>query len=70
MCYIQRLLYHWKYGCDDTYSVAVMSYTMDMMSSYIADEISKIQLVWYNQDSGCDDTDTVYMMSNILGVAS
>ena len=34
-----------KSGCDDTHSVAVMSYTMDMMSSYIADEISKIQLV-------------------------
>ena len=64
MSYIQRLLYRWKSGCDDTYSVAEMSYTMDMMSSYTANEISKIQLVW------CDDTDTVDMMSNIVGVMS
>ena len=47
-----------------------MSYTMDMMSSYIADEISKIELVWYNQDIVCDDTNTVYTMSNIVGVVS
>ena len=45
MSYIQRVLYRRKGGCDDTHSVAVMSYAMDMMSSYIADEISKIQLV-------------------------
>ena len=47
-----------------------MSYTMDMMSSYIADEISKIQLVGYHQYIGCDDKDTVDMMSNIVGVMS
>ena len=41
----QRVLYRCKSGCDDTHSVAVMSYKMDMMSSYIADEISKIELV-------------------------
>ena len=32
-------------------------------SSYIADEISTILLVWYHQYSGCDDTDTVDTMS-------
>ena len=47
-----------------------MSYTVDMMSPYIADEISKIQLVGYHQYSGCDDTDTVDTMSNIVGVMS
>ena len=50
--------------------MAVISYTMDMMSSYIADEISKIQLVGYHQYSGCDDTDTVDMMSNRVDVMS
>ena len=34
-----------KGWCDDTHSVAVMSYTMDMMSSYIAHEITKIHLM-------------------------
>ena len=47
-----------------------MSYRMDMMSSYIADEISKIQLVSYHQYSGYYDTDTVDTMSNIVGVMS
>ena len=50
--------------------MAVMSYTMDMMSSYIVDEITKIQLVRCHQYNGCDDTDTVDMMSNIVGVMS
>ena len=50
--------------------MAVMSYTMDMMSSYISDEISKIQLVSYHQYIGCDDTDTVDMLSNTEGVMS
>ena len=47
-----------------------MSYTMDMMSWIIVDEISKIQLVWYHQYSECDDTDTVDKMLNIVGVMS
>ena len=55
-------------GCYDTDPVAVMSYTMDTMSSIIADVISEIQLVWYHQYSGYDDTDTVYTMSNVVGV--
>ena len=50
--------------------MAVMSYTMDMMSSYMADEISKIHVVRYHQYSGCDDTETVDTMSNIVGVMS
>ena len=70
MSYIQRVLYHWKSGCNDTHSVAVMSYAMGMMSSYIGDEISKIQLVWYHQYSGCDYTYRVDKMSNIAGVMS
>ena len=45
MSYIQRVLYRRKSLCDDTHSVAVMSYKMDMMLPYIADEISKIELV-------------------------
>ena len=57
-------------GCDDTHSVAVMSYTINMMSSYIENEISKSQLVCYHQYSGCDDTDTVDTMSNTVGVMS
>ena len=47
-----------------------MSYKVDMMSSYIADEISKIELVCYHQYSGCDDTDTVDTMSNTVGIMS
>ena len=70
MSYMQRVLYRWKSRCDDTHSVAVMSFKMDKMSSYIADEISKIELVWYLQYSGCDDTDTVDTMSNTVGVMS
>ena len=45
MSYIQRVSYRLKSWCDDTYSVAVVSYKMDMMLSYMADEISKIELV-------------------------
>ena len=45
MSYIQRVLYRLKSWCDDTYSVAVVSYKMDMMLSYIEDEISKLELV-------------------------
>ena len=41
------------------YTVAVMSYTMDMMSWIIVDVITEIQLVWYHQQNGCDNTDTV-----------
>ena len=41
-----------------------------MMSSYKADEITKIQLVGYHQYDGRDDTDTVDTMSNIVGVMS
>ena len=68
MSYIDRVLWHRKSGCYDTDSVAVMLYTMDMMSWIIADVISETQLVWYHQYSGCDDTDTVDTMSNIVGV--
>ena len=32
MSYIERVWYHRTTGCDDTDTVAVMSYTMDMMS--------------------------------------
>ena len=39
MSYIKRVLYHRKSGYDDTHTLAMMSYTMDMMSN-IADEIS------------------------------
>ena len=45
MLYIQSVLYRSKSWCDDKYSVAVMSYKMNMMLSYIADEISKTELV-------------------------
>ena len=45
MSYMQRVLYCSKSWCDDTHSVAVMSYKMDMISSHILDEISKIELV-------------------------
>ena len=55
MSYIQRVLYRRKSLCDDTHSVAVMSYTMDMMSSYILDEISKF--------SWCDMINTVDVMT-------
>ena len=50
--------------------MAVISYTMDMMSSYIADEISKIQVLRYHHYSACDDTETVDTMSNIVDVMS
>ena len=84
-CFIQCKLYYRYSECDVLYTKgvislkvwmwwhtfsAVMSYTMDMMSSYIADEITKIQLVWYHQCIACDDIDTVDTMSNIVGVRS
>ena len=69
MSYIKRMLYHRKSGYDDTHTLAVMSYTMDMMSN-IADEISEIQLARYHQYSGCDYRDTVDTISNIVGVMS
>ena len=84
-CFIQCIWYYTYCGCDVLYTKgvislkvwvswhtfsAVMSYTMDTMSSYIADEISKIQLVWYHQYIGCDGTDTVGTMSNIVGEMS
>ena len=83
--FIECIWYYTYSGCDVLYTKgvislkvcvwwhtfsAVMSYTMDMMSSYMAGEISKIQLVWYHQYIGCDDTDTVDMLSNIVGVMS
>ena len=49
------------------HTVGVISYTMDMMLSTIADVISELQLVWYHQYSGCHDTDTVDKMLNIVG---
>ena len=73
--FIQCIWYYTYSGCDVLYTKgvislkvwvwwhtfsAVMSYTMDIMSSYIADEISKINLVWYHQYSGCDDTYSGY----------
>ena len=68
MSYIERVRYHRTSGFYDTDPVAVMSYTMHMMSWIIADVISEIQLVWYHPYSGGDDTDTVDMMSNIVAV--
>ena len=51
-------------GCDATNIVNILLYTMDMMQSYIADEISEIQLVSYHQYSGCDERDTVGVWSD------
>ena len=68
MSCIERVWCHRTSGCYDTDPVAVISYTMDMMSWIIEDVISEIHLVWYHQYSGCDDTDTVDMISNIVGV--
>ena len=84
-CDIQCIWHYTYIGCDvlhtngvislkvwvwwHTFS-AVMSYTMDMMSSSIANEISKIHLVSYHQYIGCDDTDRVDTMSNTVGVMS
>ena len=84
--YVLQCIWYYTYsGCDVLYTKgvislkewvwwhtfsAVMSYTMDMMSSYIANEISKIQLLSYHQYIGCDGTYTVDMMSNTVGVMS
>ena len=68
MSYIESLWYHQMSECYVTDPVAVMSYTMDMMSWIIVEVISEIQLVWYHQYSVCDDTNTVDTMSNIVGV--
>ena len=43
---IERVGVRHRYsGCDATNIVNMLLYTMDMMSSYIVDEISSVQLV-------------------------
>ena len=61
------LWWHKYSGCNITNIVNMMVYTMDMMSSYIVDEISSIQLVCYHQYSGSGDRVSVDMKSNIVG---
>ena len=58
LSYLERVWYRWTSGNYDTDPVALMSYTMDMMSWIIAEVISEIQFVWNHQYIGCDDTST------------
>ena len=53
-------------GCDGTNILNMLLHTMDMMSSYIVDEISSIQLVCYHQYSGSGDRVSMDMKSNIV----
>ena len=69
LSYLERVWYHWTSGNYDTDPVALMSYTMDMMSCIIAEVISEIQFVWIiNTVDVMTHPHTVDTMLNIVGV--